>query len=34
MTELMRVTRSFEAVQRAIDTFHDADRKVNTVASR
>jgi flagellar basal body rod protein FlgG len=34
MTELMRVTRTFDAVQRAIDAFHDADRKVNTVASR
>lgn len=30
MTELMRATRLFEAVQRTIDAFHDADRKVVT----
>lgn len=30
MTELMRASRLFEAFQRAIDAFHDADRKVVT----
>jgi flagellar basal body rod protein FlgG len=35
MTELMRVTRLFEAFQRTIDAFNEADRKVvNTVPSR
>lgn len=30
MTELMRATRLFEAFERAIEAFHDADRKVVT----
>jgi flagellar basal-body rod protein FlgF len=35
MTELMRTTRLFEAFQRTIEAFHDADRKVvTTVPSR
>ncbi|MEI8257010.1 MAG: flagellar hook basal-body protein, partial [Deltaproteobacteria bacterium] len=33
MTELVSVTRRFEAFQRAIDTFREADRRVVTVPS-